>query len=189
MRESYFEEVFREKDLKDLKFPAEFEDCEFLGCTLENMDLGRSRFEECVFKDCQLKMCNLPDTSFQNVTFDESKLVGMLFEHCSAMLLSMTFTNCQLSLPSFRGLDLKESSFKDSKLEEADFTGADLSAVVFDSCRLDRSIFERSNLEGTDFRTAEGFSLDPERNQMKGAKFTTRGLSGLLEKHGLDIEH
>lgn len=50
-----------------------------------------------------------------------------------------------------------------------------------------RSVFVQSNLKKADFRTAHGFSIDPESNTIQGAKFSMAGLAGLLDKYKLDI--
>ena len=52
----------------------------------------------------------------------------------------------------------------------------------------DRAIFNDTQLAGTDFRTAYNYSIDPEFNPMKKAKFTTQGIVGLLDKYDIKIE-
>jgi hypothetical protein len=48
--------------------------------------------------------------------------------------------------------------------------------------------FEESNLERADFRTASHYSIDPEMNKLKGAKFSLLGIPGLLDKYGIIID-
>jgi uncharacterized protein YjbI with pentapeptide repeats len=78
--------------------------------------------------------------------------------------------------------------FTDSNLQEVDFGDCDLKASVFDNCDLQNAIFENTDLRSTDFRKARNFSFDPEKNQLKGAKFTIDSLPGLLTKYNLKIE-
>lgn len=78
-------------------------------------------------------------------------------------------------------------TFLDSKLIEVDFTEADLTKVNFDNCDLSGAIFERTNLEKANFNTAFNYSIDPEDNKIKGAKFSISGLAGLLENHKIII--
>jgi uncharacterized protein YjbI with pentapeptide repeats len=73
-------------------------------------------------------------------------------------------------------------------LHEVDFTEADLSGVVFVNCDLAGVIFENTNLEKCDFRSAFNYTLDPEVNRIKKAKFSLSGIKGLLEKYQIDIE-
>ena len=59
---------------------------------------------------------------------------------------------------------------------------------MFDNCDLTRVIFDNVNMEKADFRTSFNYSIDPEINQIKKAKFFLRGISGLLDKHDIEIE-
>jgi hypothetical protein len=49
-------------------------------------------------------------------------------------------------------------------------------------------MFEGTNLEKTDFRSAFNYSLDPEINRMKKARFSLPGVTGLLGKYGIEVE-
>lgn len=73
-------------------------------------------------------------------------------------------------------------------MQEADFTDADHSSSRFDQCNLTRALFENTNLVKADLRTALNFSIDPERNKLKKARFDRMGLTGLLEKYDLVID-
>lgn len=82
----------------------------------------------------------------------------------------------------------KSLSFRDCNLKEVDFTEAELPETLFGNCDLDSAIFKYSNLEKADFRTSYNFLIDPQINNIRQAKFSLRGLPGLLEKFTLDIE-
>jgi len=69
-----------------------------------------------------------------------------------------------------------------------DFADADLSGAVFDNCDLYQAAFNYTNLEKADFRTAYNYSIDPEINRIKKAKFSISGLPGLLHKFDIDIQ-
>jgi uncharacterized protein YjbI with pentapeptide repeats len=69
-----------------------------------------------------------------------------------------------------------------------DFTDADLSAAIFDACDLTKSKFENTNLEKADLRTAFNYSINPEINKVKKAKFSLPAVIGLLDKHDIEIE-
>ena len=75
-----------------------------------------------------------------------------------------------------------------SRLIEVDFTGADLQEVVFENCDLNRSIFERTDLRKADLSTARNCQLSPEDNRLRGAKFSSDGLAGLLTDYGIVVE-
>jgi len=115
-------------------------------------------------------------------------MLGFRFDTCNEFGLSMSFQACQLNHSSFYKTIIKKTSFKDSQLEEVDFVQCNLSGSVFDNCNLMLSVFDETNLEKVDFRTSFNYSLDPENNKIKGAKFSASGIQGLLHKYNIDIE-
>jgi uncharacterized protein YjbI with pentapeptide repeats len=85
-------------------------------------------------------------------------------------------------------LNLKNTRFTNNGIIEADFTGTDLSNSIFDNCDLSRTVFMHSNLEGTDFRTSRNYSIDPEANRIRKARFSFPAITGLLDKYDIEIE-
>ena len=85
-------------------------------------------------------------------------------------------------------MKIKKTVFKTSSLHEVDFAEADLSNSLFDNCDLAHAIFENTNLEKSDFRSSFNYSINPEINKIKKAKFSLNGIAGLLEKYDIDIE-
>jgi len=69
-----------------------------------------------------------------------------------------------------------------------DFAETDLSMAIFKNSDLLNTSFMRTNLEKADFRSAFNYSIDPELNKIKKAKFSSDGLSGLLTKYHIEIE-
>ena len=98
------------------------------------------------------------------------------------------FENCQLNLASFFRLKIKGTIFKNCTLQEADFSETDLTKSSFDDCDLSRAIFNHSILEKVDFRSAFNYSIDPDRNRIRGAKFSMSGVIGLLGKYKIEVE-
>lgn len=84
-------------------------------------------------------------------------------------------------------MKLKQTVFKNSQLYEVDFTECDLSSASFDNCDLAGAIFKDTILEKADFRTAFNYSIDPELNRIKKAKFSRSGIAGLLDKYDIEI--
>ena len=80
------------------------------------------------------------------------------------------------------------SRFVKCNLEEVDFTESNISSSLFDNCDLKRTVFQETNLEKTDFRTAFNFTIAPEKNRLKGAKFSRSSIDGLLSGLGIKIE-
>lgn len=167
---------------------GEYENCSFLNCIFYNSDLSHITFRECKFDSCDFSLAKFKNTALNDVQFVGCKLVGVLFDECNPFLLSVSFENCQLKLAVFYKLKLKKTLFRNCNLQEADFTESDLSSAVFDDSDLNRAIFHKTNLEKADFRRSFQYSIDPELNRMKKAKFSRMGVVGLLDKYNLEIE-
>jgi len=73
-------------------------------------------------------------------------------------------------------------------MQETDFTETDLSSAIFETCDLQRAVFYATILEKADFRSSFNYSLDPERNRIKKARFSRLGIAGLLDKYNIEIE-
>jgi uncharacterized protein YjbI with pentapeptide repeats len=82
---------------------------------------------------------------------------------------------------------MKQTVFTNSIIKEVDFSEADLSQAKFIHCDLTRSIFDRTILDKADFSSAINFEINPERNRLKKAVFSSQGLLGLLTKYDLVI--
>jgi fluoroquinolone resistance protein len=108
------------------------------------------------------------------------------FEHCNEFGLSFSFENCNLSHCSFYKTKLRGTLFRNVSLNDADFTDADMSDSVFEGCDLEGAEFKNTLLERADFTTAFNYSIDPEKNRIRKARFSLSGITGLLDKY--DIE-
>ncbi|MFA9389346.1 MAG: pentapeptide repeat-containing protein [Prolixibacteraceae bacterium] len=188
MSETYFtDQIFKGSDLHpSLPENSEFENCTFNNCKFT--DLSRCTFSECTFHECDLSMAKLNNTSFRDATFISCKLLGLHFENCNKMLFSVHFNTCLLNLSSFYQCNLKNSDFNGCQLAESDFAEANLSGTTLSNCELSGAIFDQTNLEKTDLRNSVNFSIDPETNRIKKAKFSANSLEGLLMKYNLHIE-
>lgn len=167
---------------------GDYENCIFSDCNFANADLSDINFYECRFISCNVSMAKLMKTAFRDVQFKDCKLLGLHFQNCSDFLFSVSFENCILNLSSFYQRNLKKTIFKNSSLQETDFTEADISNSVFDNCDLAMAIFDHTVLEKADLRTSYNYSIDPELNVIKKAKFAVAGIAGLLDKYDIEIE-
>jgi uncharacterized protein YjbI with pentapeptide repeats len=167
---------------------GEYENCTFRNCNFAETTLSDVIFTECTFEGCDFSMTKVGGASFRTVIFRNCKQLGVRFDECSKLLLSFTFENCILNFASFYKLKLKGTRFLGCKLQETDFTETDLTKAIFHDCNLQGSTFDRTILNEADLRTASNFSIDPENNQIKKAKFTLHGLAGLLDKYNIVIE-
>jgi len=165
-----------------------YEGCRFVQCNFAQAGFSGLVFRECAFEQCDLSMARLAGASLQEVRFSGCKLLGVQFGECRKLLLEMSFERCMMRLSVFAGLDLKNTRFSGCDLQEADFTDTNLVGALFDDCDLRLAIIFHANLEKADFRTAFNFSIPPESNRLRKAKFSLHGLPGLLDGYGIEIE-
>ena len=183
------DKTFKGKDYSVKHLPkAEYDNCTFVNCNFSNSFLSTIGFIECEFVDCNLSMVKAKQSTLKDIHFNNCKLVGFPFDTCNNFLMSLEFDQCNLNLASFNGLNLKGTRFNDCNLKEADFTETDLTGSMFSSCDLHRAIFDNSTLDKIDFTTAINFSINPENNKLKHAKFSQINAIRLLEKYNIKIE-
>ncbi len=183
-RQQLTDQDYREgRPFDDEVIDHDFEDCDFT-----ESDLSALLFEHCTFQNCNLSMTDIGGTRFQDVSFTDCKLMGVDFSVCSDFGFSAAFRDCNMNYASFWGLDMAHTEFADCGLKEVNFTDADLTKASFSGCDLRQAVFAGSTLEGADFRGARNFSIDPENNEIEGAKFSRSTLAGLLQKYDIVVE-
>ena len=189
MEKIYIEEKhFEQTDFSLEPLPGrDYEDCVFNNCNFSNTNLTSVNFTGCKFNGCNMTMANLTKTAFRDCTFKDCKLLGLHFNHCHEFGLSVAFENCILNLASFYKSKLKNTKFTNSSLHETDFAEANLSGAVFANCDLAGASFDNTNLEKADLRTAYNYTINPETNRIKKAKFSVAGIAGLLTKYDIVV--
>jgi uncharacterized protein YjbI with pentapeptide repeats len=182
--------VFSHIDYTEKKLRhREFYKCKFEGCVFVKSDLRTNSFEDCTFESCNFTMTNIEGAGFRNAIFKNCKLLGLDFTACNTFMFSFKFEECLMDYCIFYGSKLKKTPFIQCSLKEVDFTEADLSSASFSKSDLSGAKFSNTVLEKTDFRGATNFSIEPEFNKMKKAKFSSYQLEGLLYKYQLDIDY
>jgi fluoroquinolone resistance protein len=175
---------------------GEYQYCNFVNCNFSQSDLSDIEFLDCEFLGCNLSSVNLDRTSLKEIKFKDCKMLGLNFGSCDDFGFVVYFDTCILNYSSFSGtasppkkrVKFRQTVFKNSQLHEVDFTECDLSSSVFDNCDLTRTIFEYTILEKVDFRNSVRYSIDPELNRIKKAKFSRSGIAGLLDKYDIEID-
>ena len=155
---------------------------------LSNTDISKFTFTDCHFGECNLSMVRSAQTRMSNIQFSGCKIVGFHFDHCNQFGLSVAFKDCILNLSSFFNMKLEETGFINSALIETDFTACDLTAALFDNCDLNKAVFDGSVLEKADFRSSYNYSIDPQLNKIRKAKFSMNAVVGLLNAYDIVIE-
>ena len=167
---------------------GDYENCRFINCNLLNVDLSNYHFDECEFIGSNLSMAKLDKTAFKDIIFKNCNLLGLHFETCDPFLFSITYNDCSLRLASFFKMKIPKTKFINCGLEEVDFVETDLNTCLFDKCNFSGAIFDHTNLEGADLRTSFNYSINPQSNKIKKAKFSLQGVTGLLDKFDIEIE-
>lgn len=167
---------------------GEYELCKFTNCDFSNTDFSGYIFSDCEFVGCNLSLVKLQKTALREVKFTDSKLSGLHFENCNQFGLSFTFEHCIINNASFFNIGIARTVFKNCEIHESDFSESDMSGVLFDYCDLLGSTFNHTKLEKADLRTAYNFSIDPDINRIKKAKFSLSGVVGLLGKYDIEID-
>jgi fluoroquinolone resistance protein len=188
MKDYVKDKTFNKSDLCQSPLAkGEYEDCVFNNCDLSSAYLAGIYFSDCTFVSCNLSLAKLIKTSFSNIIFKDCKMLGLHFDTCNPFGLVLQFDACTLDHSSFYELKLKRTLFKNSKLHEVDFTGADLNHAIFDNCDLLSARFENTMLEKANLITAYNYSINPELNKIKKARFSQSGIAGLLDKYDIEI--
>jgi uncharacterized protein YjbI with pentapeptide repeats len=115
-------------------------------------------------------------------------MLGLQFETCNALGFSATFNRCRLNHSTFFQMKLDRFAFTDSQLQGVDFTGASLINATLRQCDLLDATFERTDLQHADLTGSFNYTMDPELNRLKGARFSLSGVTGLLDKYQIEIE-
>ena len=183
------QKVFEKADFRQAPLAlGEYEECRFINCNFNTADLSGLTFRKCRFDGCDLSLAKVRNSSLQEVKFSGCKLLGVQFSECRTFLLQLAIEDCMLKLALFCKLKLKNIRFKNCTLQEADFTEADLSGAEFEQCDLLLCTFMHTNLEKADFRSAFNYSINPETNRLRKARFSLAGVPGLLDQYDIAIE-
>lgn len=176
--------IYAEKVVRD----REFEKCLFRGCDFSNSNFSDNRFSDCQFIGCNLGLMKLRHTTFDNIKFKDCKLIGLNFSECADLLFTVHFDNCLMDFTTFANKKMGKTSFINSSLKNAEFTNTYLSKALFDNTDLQSAVFDNTNLQEANLATAYNYTIDPERNNIKKAKFSIHGIMGLLAKYDIRLE-
>lgn len=87
------------------------------------------------------------------------------------LLLSMSFSECQLNFSNFSHMKLQGFSFKKSNITEAFFNEKELAKADFSRCDLMGTSFNKNDLKGANFIGAKNYLINPLNNKLEQAQF------------------
>ncbi|RKR80038.1 pentapeptide repeat protein [Mucilaginibacter gracilis] len=166
-----------------------FENCTFKNCDLSGINFSGSDFIDCLFDTCNFSTAKFANTGLKNASFKGCKLSGVNLGSCNDFLFAANFEDCILDYASLHKKKNKKCSFINCSMKSTDLTEADLTEAIFQNCDLQNAEFGRTILTGANLTTASNFTIDPEQNQMRKARFSQQGLIGLLGKYGIIVEY
>ncbi|NGX58862.1 MAG: hypothetical protein KR126chlam3_00002 [Chlamydiae bacterium] len=123
----------------------------------------------------------------QDVLFEECKIVGGEFYKCEKTFFSPQFKSCILMGCNFSDLKMKSVSFHGSKVKECYFTDTKLVEADFGEADLEGSIFHHADLSKANFKDAKNYSINPEANVLKKARFSAPEALSLLKFFDVEI--
>lgn len=174
-------------DLSQTPLDQEYYQCTFINCDLSNSNLSAIRFEQCRFESCNLSLIKVNNTAWQEVYFIDCKMTGVDLSKSHPFALSVGFERCMLTYCSLVGMRLRGTLFLHCLLQEVCLADATLTEAQFRECDLHLAEFDHTNIEKADLSTSYNYTIDPNRNKIRGARFSRLGLQGLLAHTGIVI--
>lgn len=162
-----------------------FEELDFRNQSIENRIFDGCRFLDCTFEQSDLSNIVLTSSDLRDVKFKECKLVGVNWINASS-LMHLSWDNCALNYGNFSGLDLRKSLMQNCVAREVDFAETNFSEANLRGTDFTAARFTNTNLTKTDLRQAKNYSIRPDSNKIKKAKFSLP--EAMLLLYGLDIE-
>lgn len=186
----YYSQVFEGLTvLNDSIVSSTFRECRFIGSSFIETNFQNCRFIQCEFSGCDLSLAHFDSCVFSGVRFEKSRLIGIDWTrvdwNTSNLRRLVKFYKCNISHCTFIGLKFDGINIIDCMAHDVDFREADLLQGNFDGTDLSESLFFNTNLSKADFTGARNYAISPEKNTLKGAKFSQPEAMSLL--FNLDI--
>lgn len=179
---SYEEKTFKSENFSERSLEGHFFDsCAFINCDFSKSNLRNANFSGCVFTNCNLSLPKLDACRLQDIQFIDCKIVGAEFFKCGKAFQTVSFKKCLILYCNFSDLNMKNTHFDGSKIQEAFFTNTVLHGAGFKDVDLSGTLFHNCDLTKADFSSAVRYSIDPQTNKIKKAKFSLPEAVGLLQ--------
>lgn len=137
----------------------------------KNIKLGGTKLKRVQISDARLESCELsnaywPECSLHRIEIIGCRMIG--FAASQSFMRDTLFKDCKLETADFRFTKFKATRFENCNLREADFQNADLHSVVFNNCDLRGSQMSGAQLSGTDLRGSELDGIGVPLENLKG---------------------
>lgn len=166
-----------------------FDGCIFRNCDFSSSQLDGIKFLNCSFTACLFTLTSFAGTLLDDVVFSDCKMTGAAFgDRSGSHRLSASFAGCILDNALFCSVKAPKTAFRKCRMHETVVERCDFRESIFDACDMAGIAFTASDLAGTDFTTSYGWTIDPEDNKIRGARFSLPTLPGLLTKYRIKVE-
>ena len=166
--------------------PVECENVIFRGVSFQGATTRRWIFEDCRFIECNLALWRPIGCRFSDVTFEGCKATGVDWTMAKGRF-DVTFTQTDLELAVFKGMDLRGVGFNGGRLRDVDFSQSNATDVLFNEVMLEGALFERANLSGADLSSAQGYVIDPRVTTVRGAQFSMEAALDIARLFGIKV--
>ncbi|OIQ16891.1 MAG: hypothetical protein BM557_09065 [Flavobacterium sp. MedPE-SWcel] len=181
-------EVSNKTFLEDEIMYRDFERCTFTNCDLSQCNYLGTSFIDCDFINCNFTEAKVNYVSLRGVQFTSCNFTEVNFSMCDPLLFRISFDDCILDYAKLYTLKLKGTIFNNCSLIATDFMKTDVTGAVFSNCNMHQAVLIDTIANKADFTSSYNFTIDPEQNKLKKAKFSVEGLKGLLTKHDLIVK-
>ena len=182
------DETFENIDFRECEseISERYEDCEFIACNFQQLDLSKIEFVSCSFTSCNLSLVDLSSSKINYSSFKSCKMLSIDFSRLENFRENK-FKDCVLETCVFVDLKIPYSNFENCNLESCKFESTDLSNSTFKECSFENAFFFNCNLKQADFTSSRDYVLSPVENKVKGSKHSREAVLGLLSSFMLDI--
>lgn len=183
-----------DKTFKSIDFSGKrLEPKSHTSCHFENCDFTESvwrdvKFASCTFTRCNLSLVKLEGARLHDVCFVDCKIVGAEFFKCDKIFFAIEGKRSFFQYCNFSDLNMKSTSFKDSKCRECHFTNTVLLQADFRGVDFLGTSFHHCDLSKADFRDSKNYHIDPRANKIAKAKFSLPEAVQLLESFDIVVD-
>lgn len=166
--ESYARLEYRHLDIAESTIPRlHFEEVVFTQLIATGTQCDYLRVEDVRFAMCNLANAAWPNLSCLRTEFIGCRMIG--FTSLEAEVRDTLFRDCKVDLAQFYKGKLRGVRFEDCVLTGADFRTADLTEAVFIHCDLSHADFTGARLAGADLRGCQIEGMHAGANELRGA--------------------
>lgn len=188
MNQEYVAESFEDKEFSEAELESVlFEDCTFVNCRFQDLEILKSIFRNCDFVQCSWTNISMDEVKFQESRFQGGSIIGLRLNHGLVPIWELAIQDSKLQYCMWEEMNLTTCKWTGSQILECNFYDCNLTAVSFEGSRLTGSEFDRCVMNKVNFADAEGYEFNPWENPVAGATFSSPAVLALLKPLQIEI--